>query len=525
MKGRHTTTGHQDPPHRTVEEAREMTIRAPYRTIAAMGGALLVMLLPGPEAAAAGEDTVQDTVQEPVLQGEEITGGSNPGDAVALSSGTQYLDEFTTGTLHYRIPREVAHSTLHVGITTLGQSGDGDQVRVEMGTWEGDLCASDTISSSASGFLDHLRTTHVAAGPPLDGGADGTCGSSEEIVLTIELNADPEDAVSVGQPLEILVYEEPRPVRLGELPPPDEGFDHDWRDIGRDVSGALEIEPGRSFGMAPELEPGSTYEVTIRPGETQIFRVPVDWGERLQAEAFFPEPDEHLADRLAGMGSVSLAVTNPLRALVDHDSGTLSTSSATQSRVSPGPVRWFNREFNYNMLAGDHYLVVTADEHDASDSLSLFYRLTLDTFGEAGDGAPAYPDDYEGAWPTFSGGEVTADGPGTGALTRISALGDSTAVVAVLAVVGLLLIGSGSIVLVRVIRDPRPLPDGAGPAPWQGPAPQGPTPQGQQVYGAGPYGQPPSSPSRYGQRPYDQRPPAGGAAPEQPSWGRGPEQH
>ncbi|GAA1187903.1 hypothetical protein [Nesterenkonia xinjiangensis] len=469
-----------------------MTIRTPLRTITAMGGALLLMLLTGPDAGAV--EPAPDDVR-PVLQGEEISGGGNLGDAVELSSGTQYLDEFSAGTLHYRIPREVDHSTIHIGVTTLGQDGEGDSVRVETGTWEGDLCSSDTISSSAAGFRDHLRTTHVAAGPPLDGGADGACGSSEEIVLTIELTMDPEDSRSVGQPVEILVHEEPRPVRLGTLPPSDEDFDGgEWQDIGRNVAGALEVTPSRSFGGAPELEPGSTYDVTIHPGETQIFRVPLDWGQRLQAEAYFPEPDEALADQLSGMGSVALMAANPLRAGLDHDSGAPSMSSSSQHRVSTGPIRWFNRESSHAMLAGDHFLVVTADQHDSGADISMLYRLTLDTFGEAGDGAPEYPEGHEDAWPVFEGGEVTADRSGADALSRISALGDSSAVVAALATVGLLLLGTGIVVLVRVIGDPRPLPESApqtvvphspGPHP-PGPKPPGPQPPRGQNPSAGP---------------------------------------
>ncbi|GAB3194266.1 hypothetical protein [Nesterenkonia suensis] len=492
-----------------------MTIRAPWRTIAASAGVLL-MLLPTAPAAGGFTPMTAETLDEPVLQGEMITGGGHPGDAVELSSGTQYLDEFTTGTLHYRIPREIDHSTLHIGVTALGQRGEGDPVRVETGTWEGDSCSSDTLSSTASGFRDHLRTTHVAAAPSWDGTGDGACGAAEEIVLTIALGGDPEDLRSVGEPVEILVHEEPRPMRLGELPPPDSAGDHEWRDIGRDVSGALEIEPGRSFGMAPALELGSTYDLEIRPGETQIFRVPVHWGERLQAEAFFPQPDDRLADRLAGMGSVSLAVTNPLRAMVDYDSGTLSTSSSTQYRVSPGPIRWFNREFDHNMLAGEQFLVVTADDHDTGESLPVLYRLTVGTFGEAGDGAPAYPEVYEEAWPTFSGGDVVPTGAGSGPLARISSWGDSPAVVAVLAVLGLLLIGSGSFVLVRALRNPHPLPDAPSP---QAPNPHAPSrppfeqhPHGQQ--GQGQQGQ-----GQQGQGQQSQ-----GPSPGRPFWGQGPDQ-
>lgn len=438
-----------------------MTSTAPHRSIAALLGALLVVTLPGSSAHASATDDPQDDQKDPsgvTLHGDEVRGGSNWGDAVELSTEGQYLDEFTDDTLHYRIPREIDDSTIHVGVTTFGQDGEGDSVQIELGTWDGEPCASSSISTSASGYRDHLRSTHIGTVTGMDvlEQDEDPCRSADEIIMSIELDADPDEARSIGEPLEILVYEEPPPTNLDDLP---EAYDDmgEWVDIGRNIAGALEIAPGTSFDDAPVLDPGNTYDVELRPGQIQFFRVPLDWGQHLQAEAHFPEPSEQLSRELERMGQVSLMVVNPMRAALDSSAGSPSSRSTSQYRVRHEPIRWFNREWSFSTLAGEHILVVAADEHETGADFLMDYHLTMDTFGEAGEGAPEYPAEHENSQPGFSGGDGWWEGS-TGsqgivsAIERIRGLGENAAAVGALATFGLLMFATGSLVLVRTLR-------------------------------------------------------------------------
>lgn len=428
------------------------------RAITLLGAALLAVSLP-PPAAAAEPDSGHDVT----LAGEPITGGANWGDAIELASGGQYLDEFTESVLHYRIPRQIEGSTIHVGVTALGQGEDADPVQIEIGTWDGETCASNSISATASGYSNHLRSTHLATVPDFDDEDEDEdedpCTSDEEIIMTVELNGDPEELRSLGEPVQLLIFEEPPPTNSDQLPEVSDG-DDDWEEIGRDISGAESITPGTSFEDAPLLEPGTTYDVEIHPGQIQFFRMPLEWGQRLQAEAHFPEPVESLAEDLEDMGDGALMVLNPMRGSLAHSASFFSTGSATQLRVHTEPIQWFNREGSAATLAGDHHLVVSTGEHETGADFPMHYRLTTQTFGEADDGAPVYPDGHEDARPGFGASGSWAGGAAgqgwSGVLERIRGLGDNAAVVAVLATSALLMMGAGSWVMVRLLRRSEP---------------------------------------------------------------------
>lgn len=492
-----------DTEYRRVRKERDqMTIRTPYRTMAALGAAALIAVLQSPQGHASPAPVTSEeqpgSITAPVagvapfdsggasggldLTGQEVTGGANAGDAAELSVDAVYVDEFTGASLHYRIPRELESSTVHVGVAVTDEAGAEDLAgfEVELGTWDGDRCSSSSDFGSELDTRERLRSVHVAAGrdPEVEAGED-PCGEQDELVLIIGPAGEEEDLQ--GHEFELTVYEEPQPEDASAEEPDYD--DLDWRDIGRDVSGAVSAEPGRSFAEATELDPGNTYDLSISPGEVQIYRVPLAWGERLQAEAFFPEPGDALSDQLSGMGSISLATLNPMRGIVSGDFDSLMSSMSTELRSATAPVAWENR-FDSGAagatLPGDYYLMLAADPHDDGEDVSLDFMLTLDTFDDAGVSAPAYPAGSEDARPDFSGqggsgggsensgsdgaGEAGgAEGEGTeaagsgedGELTaveRIRSIGDHTGVVLSLAAFALLILATGSLFMVRAIR-------------------------------------------------------------------------
>lgn len=492
-----------DTENRTArKEQDEMTIRTPYRTMAALAVAALIATLQtskghaSPTPATTGEQP--DSVITPVaaaegiaafgagesgegfgLMGQKVTGGANAGDAAELSAGNAYVDEFTDSTLHYRIPRGLEGSTLHVGVavTDEAEADDFAGFEVELGTWDGDRCSSSSDFGSELDTGERLRSIHIAAGtdPEQDAGED-PCGEQDELVLTVGPASEDEMA---GHEFELTVYEEPQP-EGAPSEEPDYG-DIDWTDIGRDVSGAVSADPGRSFAEATELSAGSTYELSLSPGEVQVYRIPLTWGERLQAEAFFPEPGDALAEQLADSGSVSLATLSPMRSIVSGDFNSLTSSTSTELRNATAPVAWENR-FDSGIagtsLAGDYYLMMAADPLDDGEEASLDFMLTLDTFDDGDASAPAYPAGYENAHPDFIGeggsgssqdasdgrgdagaaedeGSETAGSADSGEVTaveRIRSIGDSTGVVVSLAVFALLMLATGSLFMVRAIR-------------------------------------------------------------------------
>lgn len=431
-----------------------MTASGQDRPKIAMAVAVLVALFSASSISPAhADDSDAEPVPEFSLTGEEITGGANPGDAVELSGGNQYLDRFTDHTLYYRIPRSMENSTVHVGVSTYRPSGEGASVSVSLDTWESDGCESSSIPAFTT--TGQLSGTHLTVGPTPEADDEDPCVAAQELVLSVRADTSGEDSETAGQPFEILVYEEPEPANLNEFSDLEPDYDDiEWTDMSRDMASELEVTPGTSYQQSAELTPGNTYNLQIRPGEVQVFRVPLEWGEYLQAEAFFPEPGDELSDNLSGMEQVALAIRSPLHTGVVAESVYPSPLSSSQLRVRSHPIAWYNRLDWWDnpaiSLAGDFYLVLIADEHQDGRDFPLGYRLTLDTFSyeEGEPQAPQYPAPHEDAAPDFHGAEEEAEASAPG----LRGLGSNPALVIALGAFGLVMIIAGSLILVRVAR-------------------------------------------------------------------------
>lgn len=382
------------------------------------------------------------------FSGDEVSGGGSPGDAAELAVDGRYLDTLTEGTLHYRIPREAVDSSLHVGVMTrypLDADDEFDVITATLSTWDGTSCAYDVLSSGAGPAPGAVSSAHLVSVP---GQTEG-CDDEEELVLTVELEqgSSSEGLQAAGRPAEIVVFEEPTPTDADDLPEPEDGTP-DWEDIGRDVAGAEEVDGGTSFAEAAELEPGGTYRVTLAAGQVRVFRVPLDWGQRLQAETYFPEPSEEDQDAWRAMDTVQLSVLDPLFGRLANGTGFLTSGFGTEVRASTAEVRWAERtEFTPagSSVAGDHYLVIHVPPSEDHQDLELEAQLTLQTFGEAGEGAPEYPEDQE---PEVPGSGSSGGGP----LAAMRSFAEHPVTIAVIGVVGSLLLISGGGLLIAARR-------------------------------------------------------------------------
>ncbi|GAA1808530.1 vWA domain-containing protein [Nesterenkonia flava] len=382
-----------------AEEAREQ-----LRCIAEAGGGQYFDAEDAETLTHTLERVSQRAYQPFSLQGERVEGGANWGDAPELSPNAQYIDELSEEKLHYRIPRELENSSLHVALTTHNAEGEADWVEAELSTWHEDRCDRDSMIGTEFSTRDFLRTAQLVAYRDLEKEAgEDPCAEDDELVLSVEFQGD--DPETVGQPFEITIYEEPEAANQEDLPEATERAETEWTDMGRDPQGAVEVYGGNSFNNAPILEPGTTYDGDILPGEALVFRVPVEWGETLQAEAYFPEPDEELSENLSGSGiSSGLTVMSPMRGIIDSDFNSVWRNMSTELQVQSHEVRWNNRGSNqsdveYTHHAGYQYVVLVADHHDDGDSFTVPYRLTVATFGEASEGAPEYPEGMEDSSP------------------------------------------------------------------------------------------------------------------------------
>lgn len=356
------------------------------------------------------------------LHGEEIDPGSNQDNAPVLEPGAQYVGAFEYETMYYRVARTMENSTLHVGLATYNDSGDRyENAELELTTMgDNRTCGRQRVDWWGSSAAYLFRTAQVAAKPVYDSEhRDAGCGTDDELLLAIHSGGRFGEAEDIlGQTFELVVAEEPDPVN-GEdyhtdydsngLPWDDD--DLSWIEMERDRESDEEIIAGNSLNNAPVLEPGETYDTDILPGEVQVFRVSADWNQQVQAEAFFPEPDSTLEESLrSNYTQAHVNILSPHRGrAAGNRSGSSSDIGSSRERVNPQnattlhrfshPIWWPNRysdSGNHGVhsaaLAGDYYVVISADPADENVSFTMPYRLTVDTFDVLEAETPDYPD-------------------------------------------------------------------------------------------------------------------------------------
>lgn len=323
--------------------------------------------------------------------GTPIEGGTDI-DPTAVEAGgwTDTLGgtESDESTRWYRFERTTTRSTLHVGVSSLGV-GARDALTVAVADETGRRCSSGLATKQiVSGALLSTGTTagpgSRSQGGECDDGAllvqverNQTLGDAGETPYTLELVEEPAVSGTDGLPAAVET--------LSEVPQP------------APVSGDAEPSVGgSSFATAPEVAPGA-YTGEIVPGETQVWKVPVEWGQSLGARIVVPESTGALREAIGIQGPFAqLSVLNPLRTDVATLGGTNTGFAAGGRGVlsdATGEVRYLNRAAgNAADLAGDYYIAYATDESTDSAGVPMPFRLEVTVDGEPA-GEPAYADD------------------------------------------------------------------------------------------------------------------------------------
>lgn len=451
-----------------------MTPRSLLRALLTTGLAT-AMVAPLALPAQAAESSSYQPVQ---FQGEPLSPGSNQDNAPVLEPDAHYTGSFGTETQYYRIARTSDDSTLHVGIASHHPDSGFSRAEIELLTLgDSSSCDSDRLEWSNNQADGRFTTAQIRATPPLDPehhSAVPGCGSDDELLLSISPDSELSD-----QDFELIIAEESEPTNAGELrssfesdPRPWDAEAPEWFDMPRDRDASASISEDSSFHDAPLLEAGSTYDAEIRPGQVQIFRLPADWNEQIQAEVFFPEPDSVLGENLSSWTNASVRILNPYYGDTEPGSGQLADrtgrtsdrihdSNATTLHTHSYPVHWSGRYGTFtganarnSSVAGEYYVAVSVEPQDDAEPFNIPYRLTTDTFSVFDEDPPAYPGG-EVAWGTGEAEETAAETDEDGeraASERTSGFGAAQVMLIVLGSFGLLLVAAGGLFLARTIR-------------------------------------------------------------------------
>ncbi len=313
------------------------------------------------------------------IDGEPVVGGASQDEALPLVAG-RYADRLVGREQErwYVYERTVPGSTVVASSYELQPGGLSD-LQVDVVEPDGGGCGTSTFST-----IVPLFTGKSDVAP-----AEGTYSCGDPVHVRVTRLGDDTGPLPFG----LSLVEEPPVENLDSLPTDVDTsvLEEPERAGGR----ARPIVAGTSFEDAPPLEPGTTYAVTVVPGEVNAFRVQVSWGQSLAVRVDRPGLTPAQDEVISSAGSFfDLQLMSPLRASLGDDlDADASTNRVDTSRTVQmtgiSPVAWSNRgRDDAHFLAGDYYVLYGADV-DAASSVELPYTITVEVQGEE-SGQPVY---------------------------------------------------------------------------------------------------------------------------------------
>ncbi|MFD8380418.1 hypothetical protein ACFV2X_18025 [Streptomyces sp. NPDC059679] len=396
-----------------------MDDRSKVRTgLAAVAALCAVATAPGPAGQAWAAPADGAAGARPYrTEGTLIHGTDAAEGAPLLKPGLGYVDSIAAGQKRYYSVRLDTASGAYVSAVAAPRPGAGvvsyqDRVKVTLESPDGTTCDSSDRKIEANGVAYPLADY---AARQAASGSVASCRKSGRYVVTVERGAGSQDPDS--WPLELRLMVEP-PVKGGDTGQAPEGS---WHATPPELpDGKARWRPGGTgFNDARPLSTG-VWADQIRPGETHFYRVPIDWGQRLDATAELPAAK---TGETAGVNdALGLRVFNPARGLTKKGSFEAYEGRKAQVEADTVPVAYGNRSAraDYSVrkmsFAGWYYLAVTVNPDVTrffKDTVPLTLRVRISGTAKAG---PTYDGDAVRAGFGLTDAERrgAAQGPATG---------------------------------------------------------------------------------------------------------------
>lgn len=337
------------------------------------------------------------------FSGTPVEGTPAETGAPRLGPG-QWLDTMPDdGALYYALPRSESGSRLHVGLATRSRSdATASSVRMSILPPGGGMsCFTDASINVVLGLRNAVQTVGGSSASGTSTSADGPCSTSDTLVLKIEHGTGNTEPLA-GQPLEIVVYEEPPLADPASPPGAVPGLEEGAWEPMEPSSETTPVVPGTSLASAPLIGDG-TWSADIQPGEAQVFAVPVDWGQDVQFQ-LDTRITQEAADAATVASRLDLTPIGPVReeSAVDFYAdepadwtptafGNIRAGTDFRIGARTQPVSWTGGPGADPTVAGVRYVQVAYNVR--GDEANLPYTLTVRTNGTAGEGAPRYAAD------------------------------------------------------------------------------------------------------------------------------------
>jgi Ca-activated chloride channel family protein len=327
------------------------------------------------------------------LSGTPVAGARTIASAPTLAQG-QWTDRIggvgsPEAVRYYRLQRTIPGSTIHVTATTRGTLDEWDELEVTLIGPLGTECAEEDNHRDIDQYA--IISTQVSTGRDDPFAADD-CWRYDKLAVRVERG---NLADSGAAAFSLTVFEEPPVTGVEDLPErqPVKAY------VAPSVVGEPKpVVPGTSFADAPRLGTGR-YGLDIMPGESQIFRVPLDWGQQFTVRARFPAGTPGVEGITGGQGPFgdikmysSLLGTLSGSSIGNHATTIMPGSSAGELAAMSPVVRYRNRESSglaQALLPGDHYVAISMNADPGGDTWVQPYTLEVEVLGERA-GVPTY---------------------------------------------------------------------------------------------------------------------------------------
>lgn len=358
------------------------------------------------------------------LGGQPVEGSTNSAEPTEIGPGLWTTDLGVQAQVqHFTYARQVQDSTIHVGVVGAPQNHDGDGFELST-TVPG---ADDPVPVDCGGDYDTSAssTPHAVIGAAeVVGDESEECRSADVVTIMVRRYS----SSSAGElPIGIKVVEEAPATSPGE-PVPD-GEELTIRPPGP-VEPVSTPQGAESFDAAPLVDASGgpvTIAAEVTEGTEVLWRVPLDWGDRLAVTAdLAATEDEQLLDT-----TVQLHLVQPSRDVFDPAAGdyySYADFTAEDERAVVGtyPLRYDNRTVDLlPTLPGDHWVSVAVEAPDEGQPAVDFpVELTIEVTSTDAE-PPTYqgaviaqggndgPDGYSADTPYLVGdGEFAADASG-----------------------------------------------------------------------------------------------------------------
>ncbi|WP_460067685.1 hypothetical protein [Streptomyces sp. YKOK-I1] len=372
------------------------TGRAAVALRAVVLGVLLGWTVPAPPAVAA-PDVPSYAFADDVREARAATGAAQ---AARLEPGATYRSTLEGGSkAYYRLELDDA-STTYVAVTAVPRLGStpavGDGITVSVQDADSGSCSFESATIGAARSPQPV----TAWGAREIRSGKGLCQEAGTYYVVVE-RSDTGTGETAGDPwkLELAPVTEPPLAGTGDTSTP-----RAWDSATpAPPSGEPVARPGGAGFTAATAVGQGVWRDEVVPGETVFYRVPVDWGQQLYAEADLAGGTPSSASGTgAGAGTgyavdaLELTLYNPVRAkVVARGTGYGGTQKSAALDPVP-PVRYANRYAptdpqNSLRFAGSYYLVVHLSTQVAEQFGDGPYEVTLRVrLGGTPESGPGY---------------------------------------------------------------------------------------------------------------------------------------